>query len=249
MRILHQLKTKYHLLQVLQCGKIRFLCSGTGICREQSAIKVDDLNKHVFDYSLLAMQSLSFVPEPLSVLVIGLGGGIIPRILSGKFPNAKIDVIEIDEEIIDIAKKFFFFEETNNIRVHHGDAFVVTQEMREKYDIIFCDCFLSDYIPFPLMSLEFIRQLDSLTLENAVINVNCSCWHPSFPNQVNTYRKVFGDNIYWLQGIQNSLSTTLYVIKGGLKIDHSTTDVSLTPIKIEISEEIKKAKIFTLQRP
>ncbi len=209
------------------------------MCREQSSINIKDLREHVYDYSFLAMKGLEFVDSPSKILVIGLGGGIIPRELRYRLPYAEIDIIEIDENIIKLAKDFFFFEEDDKMRVHKGDAFIITKEMKNKYDFIVVDAFFSNYIPFPLMSSEFIRQLYELTSDKAILTVNCSCIHPSFNSQINTYRFVFGDNIYKLNGKKNECSTTLYVGKKD----------AIFPDKIEFTDEIKNAKIFTLLHP
>jgi len=250
MKILHTAATNHHKLKVTQEGTTRKLISGAGFCEEQSAINVDDLQDHIYDYSLLALHSLRFIESPSRILVIGLGGGIVPREMSRYLPNAEIDVIEIDPEIIKLAKEFFFFEETDKIKVHCGDAFIVTQEMEKTYDIIVADAFLSHYIPFPLMSIEFIKVMHSLLSSQGVVAANSSNFHPSFNNQINTYRAVFGDDIYRLDGLRNDASTTLYVVKGGMEPEYELEDLYLlTPKKIDMTETIKDAKIFTLTNP
>jgi len=226
-------------MQVVQEGTIRSLFSGTGFYSEQSAINVEDLREHMYDYSLLAMRGLDFIPEPSRILVVGLGGGIIPRELRHSLPDAEIDIIEIDEHVIDVAKDFFFFEEDDKMKVHHGDAFIIVQEMKEQYDFIVVDAFLGNYTPFPLMSVEFLECLYKLSSDKSILTLNCSRMHPSFNSQINTFRSVYGDGIHQLNGERNDISTTLYVTKGDFS----------RPAKVEITEEIENAKIFTLTNP
>ena len=242
MKTLHRLTTKYHKIQIVQDQKIRTLLSGTGFCQEQGAIDIEDLHKHIFDYSLLAMRGLEFIHCPQRILVIGLGGGIIPRELRHTLPNSEIDIIEIDSDIIDIAKEYFFFEEDDKMKIHKGDAFIITkemQEMGETYDLIVVDAFMENYTPFPLMSVEFIQRLYDITSENAILTVNSSVYHPSFSSQVKTYRSVFGDGIYSLNGDRNELSTTIYVTKGNLEC----------PKGINTTEDTENGKIFSIYNP
>jgi len=185
---------------------------------------------------MLAIRGLSFVPNPSRILIIGLGGGVVPREARFLYPEAIIDIIEIDEKIIDVAKKYFFFEEDENMKVHKGDAFIITQEMKYKYDFIMVDAFLTNYIPFPLMSSEFIEIISKLVTDDSVISVNCCSCHPSFNSHLNTYYSVFGDNIYRVDGHRNPNCTALYVCKGK----------TLIPSKMDITEEIGKAKIMKL---
>ena len=225
----------------MQEEETRTLFSGTGLCKEQSAINISNLREHVYDYSLLAMKGLEFVLDPPEkILVIGLGGGIVPREMRYLLPDAEIDIIEIDETIIKVAKEFFFFEEDDNMTIHQGDAFVITREMEGKYDFIVLDAFMGNYIPFPLMSSEFISRLKDISSDKALLTVNSCNTHPSFLSQINTFRSVFGDNIYRVDGSRNEYSTTLYVSKGeGVEL----------PDKMDITEEIENAKIFSLSNP
>ena len=134
METIYQIKTPYHQISVTQEGAIRKLISGHGMCRVQSGIDVRDLRVHFFDYSLLSMYSLLFLPSPSNILVVGLGGGVIPRELSHYCPDVKVDIIEIDSNIVKVANDFFFFEETDNVKVHIGDAFNVIKELPSRYD-------------------------------------------------------------------------------------------------------------------
>lgn len=45
--------------------------------------------------------------KPSRILVIGLGGGIWPLLIRHHFPTVKMDVVEIDQTVIELAEKFF----------------------------------------------------------------------------------------------------------------------------------------------
>src|SRR5258708_29419608 len=44
------------------------------------------------------------------VLIIGLGGGTVGRYLQAQDPAIEIEYIDIDPAVVDIAKRFFFFQ-------------------------------------------------------------------------------------------------------------------------------------------
>jgi len=155
-KLLYECKTPYHKLKVVEKEDFRILISGTGMAREQTSIDLKDLHRHVFDYSLLAMNSLCFLDNISSALIVGLGGGVIPRELHHHYPEIKIDILEIDPEMIKVATEYFFFEENENVRVILGDAFTTLQAFKGQYDFVMLDAFLENYTPFHLMTKEFL---------------------------------------------------------------------------------------------
>ena len=49
----------------------------------------------------------SRLTEPVRALLVGVGGGTILHLLSRKFPKLRMIGVEIDEEILKIARQFF----------------------------------------------------------------------------------------------------------------------------------------------
>ena len=252
--ILHQKKTPHHKLTVVENETQRELLSGTGNCMQQSAIDTSDLRRHIYDHTLAAMYSLRFCPKPDDFLIVGLGGGIVPREMAHYFPEAKIDIVEIDPEIIEVAQKFFFLEKGPNIRTMAGDAFDVIKDIDKQYDIIVLDAFNSSYIPFHLMSQEFFTMVYERTREHGVVTVNACLTHPSLPNHIATISSVFGMNIYKMDGHFNDIALMLYVPKDL----YFKSDLKKMPLpveyypdldikKIALTPAIKDAKIFSLK--
>lgn len=251
MSILHQIKTNYHDIKITEENSIRKMIFGNGLCAEQSAINLEYPSCHVCDYSFLAMHSLLITPYPSKILVIGLGGGVIPMEMDKYATNSIIDVIEIDPEVIKLAKEYFFFKESSRLKVHIGDAFSVIQSLKGLYDIIIIDVFFSSYTPFHIMSEDFFKNIFSITSLDGVIGINMANVHPSFNSQINTVRNVFGNTLYYLNGANNPNTTMLFALKKekeiikihGRPLCHF---LGLQPERLEITEEIKNAKIFRM---
>jgi len=250
-QILYEVESNFNHIQVVEEFPIRKLLFGNGcLCSEQSAINIEKNHENVFDYSILAMHSFLFVREPTDILVVGLGGGVVPRQIAHYFINANVDVVEIDPEVVNVAKSFFFFEETDKIKVHIGDAFALLSVNNKKYDMIILDAFSSRYIPFHLMSKEFFQYVYCVSKDESIIASNVCHVHPSFNSQINTMRYVFGDDMYRLDGPRNPYSTFVYSVRGGLKPIKVSKDMchflGIQPEPLKITEEIKSAKIFSL---
>ncbi|XP_024382645.1 uncharacterized protein [Physcomitrium patens] len=66
-------------------------------------------------------QSLS-VKDPVRVMVVGLGAGLLPMFLHNHLPVDHIEVVELDGVIGDLAKRHFGFVENNRMKLHVGDG-------------------------------------------------------------------------------------------------------------------------------
>jgi spermidine synthase len=145
----------------------------------------------------MTFSGLLYVPEPKRVLVVGLGGGVIPREMHHYFPQAEVDVVEIDQEILTIAQEHFSFRPDDRLRVHIADGrvFIRNQLRREpvpKYDIIVLDAFNSEYIPFHLMTKEFLEEVKGVLAEGGVVVANVFYTNRLFDAEAKTYLEAFG---------------------------------------------------------
>ena len=61
--------------------------------------------------------------ESNNILVLGLGGGALCTYLHKEFPLLSIDGVEIDPVMVDLAKKYFGFTPSTNLRAHVADGF------------------------------------------------------------------------------------------------------------------------------
>jgi len=253
MSVLLQVQTPYNNIRVVEEYPIRKLVFGTGISQDQSAINLEKPHIHIFDYSIMAMHSVLFVAEPKNIMVIGLGGGVIPKQMAHYFPSANIDVVEIDPKILDIAKEYFYFEEKGNIKVHIGDAFKVIDNLNRKYDVVILDAFNTNYIPFHLMSIEFLRKVYNSMDDKGVVSINVCNIHPSFSSHLKTVKTAFGSNLYYMDGFENIYAGMIFATKtkiNPMDVEHiSCHFLAVVPTKMTITKEIEKSKIFSIDNP
>nr|SVE80634.1 EOG090X02SD [Daphnia magna] len=83
-------------------------------------------------------------PALNSILVLGLGGGALCTYLHQAYPHFKVDGVEIDPIMLELAEKYFGFKPNENLRPHIADglAFVrdlAATESGERYGCIMLD--------------------------------------------------------------------------------------------------------------
>lgn len=194
--VIHEERSLYRDITVVQNGPRRCLIFNVHIGdRNQTCVDVDEPEKLVFSYTRMSFAGLLLKPEPERILVAGLGGGSIPMTLADLFPNAIIDVIEIDRAVYNVAKEFFFYEENDNMEVFIMDArvFVKRAVLEEKqYDYIVLDAFTGDYIPEHLMTQEFLGEVKDIMSPDGVLVANTFSTSKLYDHESVTYQNVFG---------------------------------------------------------
>ena len=82
----------------------------------ESMLDLAHPNRLVVPYTQFMFLSYSFRPEQERVLIVGLGGGSMVHFLKKFDPELKVDVVEIDPAVVDIARRFFGREREDHHR-------------------------------------------------------------------------------------------------------------------------------------
>jgi spermidine synthase len=196
-RLVHKENSLYHQIFVYRDGPIVTLSFRKRHRIVQSRVDLRDPRRHMLEYSTLAFSSLLYQPRPQRVLVVGLGGGVIPREFRHYYPKCHIDAVEIDPAIPKIARRFFGFQTDEKLKVHvqDGRLFIRRRSRREStepYDIVILDAFNSDYIPFHLMTREFLEQVQEVLAPDGVVAANVFSKNRLFDAEWRTFDAVFG---------------------------------------------------------
>lgn len=105
--------------------------------------------------------NLAFLPQPKirRALFIGAGGGVGPRAFHQHDPTMEIDVVDIDQSVLDVARDHFYMPEGENIRSIAADGRTFVRDSPDgHYDAIFLDAFtIGGRIPFHLVTREFFQ--------------------------------------------------------------------------------------------
>jgi spermidine synthase len=159
----------YHRIRVEEDEEARYLYFDRTL---QSAMNLDDSTTLRLIYSRYTSLGLAFRPDAKKALIIGLGGGSIPKKYQKEFPSLEIDVAEIDPEVIQVAKKYFFFKDGKNLRVHAQDGRLFLTRTAQRYDLILLDAYYTDAIPFHLTTREFFQTAEKKLTPNGIVVAN-----------------------------------------------------------------------------
>jgi spermidine synthase len=155
-KILYEKDSLYHRIIVTEDDGLRTLRFDR---LRQSALDLNDPDRMVFHYTQYLHLAMAFHDNPQRVLFIGLGGGSAPRRFHQDYPNLQIDVAELDPEVVNVAKRYFMFEESDRMKVQAVDGRIFLQKTPHRYDIIVLDAYYADAIPFHLTTREFLKEL------------------------------------------------------------------------------------------
>jgi spermidine synthase len=194
-RLVHSERSLYREVLVYENGDVRCMCF-TRNCRvgRQSCMDTRHPDRIVMGYPKMMLGALFVNPQPQSVLIVGLGGGTIPRALRQLLPGAHIDIVEIDPAVVRVASRYFGFVASDQMRVIESDGRVyVKRALRgtQRYDLIMLDAFDHEYIPEHLLTQEFLQEVKALLAPGGVLAANTFSSSGLYQHESVTYAKVF----------------------------------------------------------
>jgi spermidine synthase len=194
--IIHEERSQYRNVIVTEFNQQR--CMIFNVHRgdmNQTCIDLRDPRRLVFNYTRMSFAGLLINPAPRRILIAGLGGGTIPTVMRELFPEAEIDVLEVDQAVVNVAKEFFYYSEDERQRVHVVDARVFIKRAglrRQQYDYIVLDAFSGEYIPEHLLTQEFLEEVRAILSEDGVVVANTFASSRLYDYESVTYQAVFG---------------------------------------------------------
>ncbi|TXH72073.1 MAG: hypothetical protein E6Q88_06965 [Lysobacteraceae bacterium] len=194
-RIVHREKSLYRDIIVTENSEYRCMSFArrNGM---QSCILRANPQLLAVPYTRAALVGLVANPEARRVLIIGLGGGVIPMAMRRIDPTLRIDVVELDPAVLGVAKRYFNFREDPRLRVAIGDGRVYVRRQARKgmrYDLIVIDAYERVYVPEHMVTREFVAEVKSLLAPGGVIASNTFARGPLAPYEASTYQSVFGE--------------------------------------------------------
>ncbi len=197
----HDIDTKYSRVSVFKTtekktGKeIRALSTDPYFIQSGMFLDSDEL---VFDYARYYHLIKHFNPDFQNALMIGGAGYSFPKDFLRKYPNAKIDVVEIDPQMTEIARKYFRLKDDQRMRIFHEDGRIfLNQAEANKYDAVLMDAFGSLFsVPFQLTTIEAVGEIDRVLTDDGVVIFNLGAaikgdMSRFLQAEIATYKKVF----------------------------------------------------------
>jgi spermidine synthase len=195
--VIHTQESFYHRIEVSEAGTSP---------HRQRLLKLDSTPEGAMnpDTGDLVMEYQHYWRLPLlkdqakleSALFIGAGAFGMPEVLSREFPQARVDVAEIDPQVIEAGRQFFKLSEHPRVQAHAGDArHFLRSHQDQRWDLIFGDAYAGvRSIPSHLVTKEFFQLVsDHLTPEGIFV--------------MNAISAVQGDKAELLSGLLATLKT------------------------------------------
>jgi len=126
----------------------------------------------VFDYTDFFSLARAYRSQVNSMLFLGLGGGSAPKRLWRDFRGLRLQVVELDPAVVDVARRYFALPDDPRIRVdvEDGRRYLVREDRR--WDAIAIDVYFDDGIPFHMTSREFVELVHDRLVPGGVVVVN-----------------------------------------------------------------------------
>ena len=177
MNDLHDIDTEYSRVQVFKTidpkTKKEIRAIATDPFFVQSAMFTDS-DELALEYANFYHLLKHFNPNFKNTLLIGGAGYTFPNEYLKKYPAAQMDVVEIDPQMTEIARKFFRLKEHPHLNIIHEDGRVfLNQSAANKYDVVLMDAFGSLFsVPFQLTTVEAVENISRVLTTDGVVIFN-----------------------------------------------------------------------------
>lgn len=191
-KLLEQATSEFNNIMVTERGSVRtmyFVVDGTRYI--ESRWDMDHPNSLDLDYSRTMMAGFLVAPNPKRFMMMGVGGGQISNYLFERFPELEIDAVDIDPEVVRLARKYFGVPNSPRYRTHVGDGRLFIEKAAAPWDMLMLDAFRGVFVPFHLKTKEAYEAcLDKLTPQGVVV-ANLHNLTRMYPHDRQTLAAVF----------------------------------------------------------
>ncbi len=152
-----------------------------------------DPNELPVPYTRLMAVSLAYAAQTRAMVQIGLGGGRTSSYLHRFMPQMRIEAVELDPEVIRLARAHFGFDPRGTLSAHQADGRMYLRGARGPYDLIFVDAYRGTFVPFHLMTQEFFALAKSRLAPGGVLAQNIEPTTMLYPAAIATLKSVFAN--------------------------------------------------------
>lgn len=198
---LHDIDTEYSRLQIFNMlepdsqKSMRVIATDPFFVQSGMFLKSDELALSYTKYYHLLRH---FKPDFQKTLIIGGAGYSFPKDYLAKYPNAEIEVVEIDPKITQIARQYFRLKDNPRLKITHQDGRIfLNQAEANQFDVVLMDAFGSLFsVPFQLTTVEAVSNISRVLKDDGVVIFNLGGAITGDKNkflqaEIKTYRQIF----------------------------------------------------------
>lgn len=172
-----------------------YLCLRFSALHVQSEMRKAAPYELILGYTQAMMAFLLLKPEPLDILIVGLGGGSLSKYCYHTLPQAKVTTVEISAEVIGLREDFCIPADDDRFHVIHADAAKYLQGKHEIADIILLDGYDERGIPEDLSSLTFYRNCHAALKKDGVLVSNFNCSGVGLSSCLSRLNSIFNEKV------------------------------------------------------
>ena len=255
---LFQLNSDFHSISVVQSDIGRFLKYNDTY--QAGYIQTKDYcgNLPYINYFLIPYLMNKNIKD---VLLVGFGSGILVNQFEQIFNNLnRIDVVDIEENIFEIAQKYFDFKKTPQVKFNLQDALIFLKQNRKKYDLIIVDVANDEGIDERFCNVEYLQLIKSRLKKQGIFVSNMPSSRDIFNkknkfilNLIDEYKNVFSNLKLFNGETSNKIFyktffnldeivldvTNLIFIASDKNYDFTNINVVKNKLKIDIEKYLK----------
>lgn len=187
-------------------------------------------------------------------LLIGGAAYTYPKHYLKRYDDKKIDVVEIDPKMTQIAEEEFDLDVNNpNLGIYHQDGRSYLNYSKNKYDVIMIDAFTGRNVPFELTTYEAMCNAKRMLNEGGIVMTNVISSLEGkdskfIKHEYATYKKVFDDVKLFMVNTQdkNQVQNLILIgIKGESNIDKSKEEKYQVLLETEVKDFESDSQIST----
>ncbi len=124
-------------------------------------------------------------------LILGCGGGTVPRWLLEEYPDLSVDVVDYSPQILEVCQEYFLqkWQDSDRLSYTCADARDYAPP-KYKYQFIFCDLFDGENLAPCVYDPAFARKLRGMTAGGGLLVINCG-WADALPKVRAAYQDLF----------------------------------------------------------
>lgn len=164
----------YHHIRVSDDRGVRTLLFDDAM---ETRMSLRDPSQGHFEYTEYFQMPWLWNTQLTRVLMIGLGGGSTQRAFERYYPDITIQSVEIDPVVVQVARNYFGFRESERQQVAVADGRMYLRRSQARYDLIILDAYVQgrygSSIPQHLATKEFFELArDHLNKTNGIVAYN-----------------------------------------------------------------------------
>jgi spermidine synthase len=170
---IHSVRDAEGVIEVVDERQVRTLHFGS--LARQSTMFLKNVNALALAYTRCMMTSLLFCPPPRTALVLGVGGGSLPKFLLHHFPQCQVDAVDKRQKVVEVARAYFALPDLPRLQVHVGDGVAYLDESTIQYDLMMVDLHDSEGMAPAVFQPTFFTACHQQLAANGIFVINLWC--------------------------------------------------------------------------